>query len=279
MRPDARNRDLIYVVETESNIYIYSYPRGRIEGVIGDLAEASAECVDKSGDVFVADYLDHVVLEYRHGAISPTRTYDDEGYNPDGCSIDPTTGDLAVANSHAVSSSSSGNIAIYKPPGKKPVAQLSDPHIASMRSCTYDASGNLYVDGLEGSNFAFGVLRSGHHFILGVALTPTVYEPGEIHWDGKHLAVADRGSNTIDRYAMSASSRSGKEVGTTVLDDGSIESFWVQPPNVLTAESTTALGIWRYPGGGAPFKSIVSDYYAGPSVVSLATGSNNTSSR
>jgi DNA-binding beta-propeller fold protein YncE len=69
---------------------------------LSDSNNPFGECVDKTGDVFVAEFGGNAgtaaILEYAHGGTSPIATLSDPGYHPESCSIDPTTGNLAVTN-------------------------------------------------------------------------------------------------------------------------------------------------------------------------------------
>ena len=69
---------------------------------LSDSNSPYGECVDKAGDVFVADFGGNTgtpaILEYAHGGTKPIATLSDPGYYPESCSIDPTTGNLAVTN-------------------------------------------------------------------------------------------------------------------------------------------------------------------------------------
>ena len=60
------------------------------------------ECVDADNDVFITDSKLSEIFEYQHGAKKPVNILTDNGYRPYGCSIDFTTGNLAVANDRAI---------------------------------------------------------------------------------------------------------------------------------------------------------------------------------
>jgi hypothetical protein len=270
MSPDAKAIDLIYVLgstnSSEPAIYVYSYPKGKLEGTIVDgLDRPSAECVDKAGDVFVPNYDSSKILEYPHGATTPSVTYDDYPFAPYGCAVDPVTGELAVANLTNFSAGN-GDIAFFKPPHLKSRLHISDVKITEMEACAYDVKGDLYLYGLNYSTWEFGMLRAGRHYIIGLGLSPKPTYPGNIYWDDTDLVIADGGKGEIIRYAISG--QTGTKVGSTTLKDNSqIQYFWIAHPNVLAPLFRQPdIGFYKYPAGGSPFK-VITDVYDFDSIV------------
>jgi hypothetical protein len=94
MLPEARGRNLLYV-SSGSSVYVYTYPRAKMVGVLADFEATRGECVDKAGDVFIIDHYAGVD-EYAHGGTSPIAMLDPPWSFNLGCSVDPTTGNLAV---------------------------------------------------------------------------------------------------------------------------------------------------------------------------------------
>lgn len=102
----ARHGDLLYVSDTEtSNVYVFSYPKGKLVQTLTGFTDPAGECVNKNGDVFITNTGASNILEYAHGGSTVDSTLNDPGYFPTGCSVDPLTGNLAVTN---FSTSSSG---------------------------------------------------------------------------------------------------------------------------------------------------------------------------
>jgi hypothetical protein len=116
MAPDTKKRDLLYVSDSfpygSNDVYVYSYPKGKLKGTLTGFNEPSGQCVDKAGDVFIANFGASQILEYAHGGTSPIKTLSDPDYYPLGCSVDPTTGNLAVTN-RLSTSFTAGDVAIY----------------------------------------------------------------------------------------------------------------------------------------------------------------------
>jgi DNA-binding beta-propeller fold protein YncE len=218
MLAEAGSEDLLYISDQGTNdVYVYSYPKGRLKGTLTGFTGPDGECVDAMGDVFVTNFYSHDIIEYAHGGTSPIATLSDPGYVPKGCSIDPTTGNLAVTNFESTGSAA-GNVAIYKNAMGSPEAYYTDPAIYYMYYCGYDNAGNLFVDGnTSGSAFAFGELPSGGSAIKKISLNQSIGSPGGVQWDGTHVAVGDSGANVI--YQFTVSGKKGTKVGSTPLGD------------------------------------------------------------
>src|SRR5580700_6686174 len=111
MLPEAKSEDLLYV----SNVYtitVYSYPKGKLVGTLNNFEKPYGECVDAKGNVWITDSSFGKIYEYAHGGTKPIHTVKDPEYVPYGCAVDPTTGDLAVAN-YSDASDREGNVAVY----------------------------------------------------------------------------------------------------------------------------------------------------------------------
>src|SRR5579863_6185791 len=88
MAPDAGNQDLLYISDLSTyDVYVYSYPKGKLEGRLTGFGGPEGECVDKTGHVFIANFSASNILEYAHGGASPVATLSDPGYYPVGCSV------------------------------------------------------------------------------------------------------------------------------------------------------------------------------------------------
>ncbi len=122
MLPEAKSEDLLYIANVYT-ITVYSYPKGKLVGTFKDFYKPYGECVDKNGDVYITDSTFAKIYEYAHGGTKPIHTLKDPGYEPYGCAVDPTTGNLAVAN-YSDASARQGNLVIYhKAKGCLPAAK------------------------------------------------------------------------------------------------------------------------------------------------------------
>jgi hypothetical protein len=271
MAPEARNMNLVYISDQATqDVYAYSYPQGALEGTLTGFQYPSGECVDKTGDVFISNFSNNII-EYAHGGTNPIATLSDPNYYPSGCSVDPASGNLAVAT-YQFKSKGPGTISIYANATGAPT-QYKDAHIAHMYFCGYDDKGNLFVDGTTRSGaFAFAELPSGKNAFTNIALNQPIASPGNVQWDGKYVAVGDQLGSAIYQFAIT--NNHGTEAGATPLTgSGQVVQFWIQSPNVIapTANSST-VGIWKYPAGGSPTMTI--DGLTDPigATVSLAKG-------
>jgi len=255
VRPDAHGA-LLYVSDTETgDVYVFSYPKGVLQQTLTGFTDPAGECVDGNGDVFIANTGGSDVVEYAHGGSAPIATLKDKGYFPVGCSIDPTTGNLAVTNDSTVSGGQ-GDLVIYKSAKGTPKARFTYAAMSQMLLCGYDAAGNLYVDGLTASNASVFAWKAPHGRLDALTLDQSIGSAGGVQWDGKHVAIGDQSTNTI--YQFSVAKGHGKRVGATQLGGAAmVFAFWIDATKVIGPDAGAAdVGIWKYPQGGSPVKTI-----------------------
>jgi hypothetical protein len=259
MLPDAKKKDLLYITDSfpygSNDVFVYSYPKGKLVGKITGFNEPSGECVDKAGDVFVTNFGASQILEYAHGGTSPINTLNDSGYYPLGCSIDPTSGNLAVTN-RLSTSFTSGNVVIYPNASGTPVT-FTAPNFYYYEYCGYDNLGNLYIDGTtKGSALEYAELGSGSSSFSSLTLNQKIGFPGAVQWDGSHLAIGDQSAAVI--YEFSISGSVGTKVGSTPLTGSKdVVQFWIQGKRVVGPDAGLKdVGYYKYPAGGSPTKTI-----------------------
>jgi hypothetical protein len=116
--PGAISQNLLYIGDASSGgVLVYTYlPNPRFLGILTVPSQPGGECVDAAQNVFVTDEGpgSRVTYEYAHGGRSPIAILGDPNGTPSSCSIDPTTGDLAVTSIH--NTGGYGELAIYKQP-------------------------------------------------------------------------------------------------------------------------------------------------------------------
>ncbi len=276
MARDATTQNLLYVsIEGFNDVYVYSYLPAQVKlvGKLTGFKKPLGECVDKKGDVYIVNAKAYNIREYAHGGAKPIATLSDQGSDPIGCSVDATTGNLAVSNSSA--DGGEGDVSIYKDARGKPEALYS--YINIPNSLSYDDKGNLFVDGeycyYNGTScsfvFAFAELPKGSRTFRKIRLNPYPYYSGGVQWDGKHIAVGD-GANTIYQYTISG--KHGTEFGSTTLGGAhEVEQFCIQGTKVVGADNGYAdVGFWNYPAGGPPTKKITGLYAPFGVAVSLS---------
>lgn len=261
MASEAKEQKLLYVATDDANadVYVYSYPGLKLEGTMTRPSPGGGGlCVDQKGDIFMTG--DGEVVEYAHGGTTPIATL--SGPSVSGswtCSVDPTTGNLAVQNygsTTAVYPQATGNPTMYSWSG------------GQAYGCAYDDHGNLFVTGGNSSDIA--ELPKGGTAFKSIALNlPPAREPGGIQWDGKYLAVESPSNNQIEQIKLT---RLGATIANTIhLDYTSQLAYGTQflltqlygakksrtvLILALPGEFNTPgmLGFWNYPAGGAPLK-------------------------
>ncbi|MGB7048219.1 MAG: hypothetical protein WBD57_07850 [Candidatus Cybelea sp.] len=284
MAPAKKALDLLYVSDpTTGLVYAFSYPGGQLQGTISGIIGPVGLCSDKSGDVFVSNFGASDILEYAHGGTSPISTLVDSGYFPEGCSVDPNSGDLAVTNYCQGSGNQcigSGNIAVYQNASGSP-AYYSGP-IRDLYYCSYDDRGNLFVDGQSDPVGVpeLGELKRGASSYETITVDRHLYWPGGIQWDGKYVALGDSeagGKSTSSVHLVRIAGRKGTVVQTMRLaGSGAIEEFTIfgskliGPDAKIPADSSD-VRIWNYPTGGQPTKVITDDFLS-PAGTTISVG-------
>ena len=240
--------DLMYLSGLGGKSYVLSYPDGKLVGTIDQTSNGA--CSDSSGNVFLPGV--GGVSEYAHGATKPivTLSLPEPG---NGCSVDPTTGNLAVAlianNGVAVFESASGTATLY-------------PTENEAYYCGYDNEGNLVVDGFGSSGVWLAELPAGGDSFSNLNLDqPITYNPGQVQWDGSYVTV-EVGANikkplntlAIDRLSLSGSV--AHVVSQTKFKGikNVPEESWIYGNTILVPlglhGGAPNIGLWAYPKGG-----------------------------
>ena len=269
-----QTKDLLYVSNIDSDtVNVYSYPGDKRLGTLtADFDGPDGICVDKQNDIWVVNNQGASLVEYKHGGKSPIATLSGIVL-PIGCSVDPTTGDLAVT-SYGVDSSGGGSVSIFAHAKGTPKV-YTDSEIPHFNFCGYDPKGNLYADGTDASQttFHFAELPKGKKTFKNIALKGgVIYYPGMVQWDGKYVAVGDQeaGGASNEDAIYQTTGAGGKIVHETPLDAGGLEEiigFWIQGstvigPNALTISGANDVGFYKYPAGGKPTKILKKGFAA-----------------
>lgn len=262
-RSGAEHGDLLYVSDLGRNaVLYYTYPQGKLVGTLTGFAAASTLCADRAGDVFIVD-LTGPVYVYAHGGAAPIRKLTGSG-EPDGCAIDPTTGNLAVTNE---SSYLYGTITIY-PKAKGGPKTYFNSQVDATFFCGYDDRGNLFIDGWNRSGVVILLeLPRGSSQFKIMTLGHTIKTPGGVLWDGKYIAISDEGAGQIVRVTPI-----GKVVATVRLHEGTtVNQFWLDHGTLIgpNAQNNGTVPFWHYPDGGTPYHTIGGLTYPIGAAVSL----------
>ncbi|MGC2406215.1 MAG: hypothetical protein WA431_07385 [Candidatus Cybelea sp.] len=250
MLPEAKHEDLLYATDNSYEVVdVFSYPAGRKVGTLEVGGEPFGECVDKAGDVWITRFRTTSVVEYAHGSKTEIGIVSTYPNNPFGCSIDPTTGNLAVTNTE-------GSVGVYANAQGSPTLYTVQGDDYGFTFCTYDDSGNLFATAPYSQ---IAELPKGSSEMTNLQLDFSI-NPWSIQWDErrKYLAVAgstNKGEPT-SIYHVGVSGTTGRLIGTTLLrrsNDGYPPQFWIKGAEIL-GPVVKRVESWPYPAGGKPTK-------------------------
>lgn len=270
MAQDAKKENLLYTSDPGTDdVFVYAYLPASLKlvGVLTGFSDPGGECVDKAQDVFITNSgaNSYVIFKYAHGGTSPIAILGFPGGIPSGCSIDPTTGNLAVAG---------GGVAIYKQAKGVPI-KYSNTTMARTVYCGYDNKGDLFVDGVtNNSKFAFAGLFKSTSGFKSIPLNQSITLPGGVQWDGKYLAVgSNRAPSTIYRFEVRQGS--GKRVGSVPLNDSKrVYQFFIDGKSVINPDHLLGrkgvVQFYSYPTGGHATRTLRNVSEPDGAAVSLA---------
>jgi hypothetical protein len=273
MNPHAPSAlQLLYVSDWSTNdVDVFNFPSGTSVGTLTGFTEPYGQCVDKKGDVYIANFGAGTVVEYARGGTSVINTYSSGGA-PIGCAVD-AKGDLAVT------SFDPGEVTVYAGGNASHGTTYSSSSCEYLWTMGYDKNRNLVG---VGENTSSGIVvcevAAGATTMRTVSFSGTIYFPGGTMWDGKYLGVGDQEAGGGYQTAIYQSKLHGAtltEVGDTVLSDTCSSNYVdVVNPFIVGLKNTPAnthqgkivLGsnlwcydagmgqteCWNYPSGGSP---------------------------
>jgi hypothetical protein len=268
MAPDAKkSKTLLYVADQGANdVEVYSYPDGKLKGTLTGFQTPSGVCSNKAGDVFILNGNGTSVEVYAHGGSKPIRTLDLPGAPELNCSVDQTTGNLALGvlggtcgNCFVVFAGGSGTATKYTPSGQN-----------GLPGCGYDNNSNLFCDAYGTSGFALFELPKGSSTVETITVSgASGLSAGSMQWDGTDLAFGAGAGPTLYRIKLSLSGSTGSVVGSTSLSGASaVWQFWItnnlggkkhKGLRVIAptfVNSAPVVGYWNYPAGGTATNTI-----------------------
>lgn len=259
----SKEKTLLYISSAKkASVYVYNYPSGHQVATLVGFYGPAGLCSDGNGDVWVTDtdpytgtgYLD----EYAPGRKHPIATLDEAGNSPQGCSVDPITGDLAVANDQ-------NNIAIY-PNAQAPPAYYSTTGLVNKpKTIAYDDSGNVYFASSSGHA---AWLPAGAPGAMKLGLRPSPRRHGPLRWDGQYLTVLESAGSHDDVWRYELRGKSAKLVDRIELDccmgDYAIRGSILAATMPRLGEASVS----RYPAGGKAFLGLTA---IDPTGIAIAT--------
>lgn len=260
---------LLYVSNGAGSVSVFRYSQRTFLLQIAGLRAPKGECVDASGNVFIAESGVGKIREYARGGTKPIELLDDRGYQPYSCSVDPTTGNLAVANYHT-SSGGDGGIAIYRHARGHPKLYGPIKGVVTPIAVGYNDKGDLLIASLfmySGRGYAtFALLPKGRQSFVFPKLSglsgSSLEDATSVQWDGKYWAVADYGQ--MLRYSIADNGDSKFEGRIALAGMGAQQGqFWIfrsaSGSQIVGADSASNTAYyWQYPAGGSPIASIAS---------------------
>lgn len=248
-----------------SDVYVESYPQGKHKLTITSPGSVNGLCADFNGGVNMTDAHDNQIIEYQYASTKQLRVLKDPGYYLGGCSVDPTSNDLAVAIQPT--NSGPGGVAIFRNGKGKPHNYTSsETYFAG--HCAYDDNGDVFVDG-SNPNTGFFVAELPHksHTFSPIALNQSIAAGGDLQWDGGSslLAIDDQGvgyqGSTVYEFAIDGSS-AALEGSTPLSGSADVIGFTLVETStssrIIGANTGSAPSVmyWHYPKGGKPTKTI-----------------------
>jgi hypothetical protein len=259
MVPKARGQDLMYVATETGWIYLTTYPDGKEVGSIdfGPYFGDDGECADASGNVWIAGgYL----AKFAHGGTRPIKQLDNGAGPFKGCSVDPTTGDLATVSRVAP------KVIVWPERGNRPKV-YGDPLATALDYCGYDDRGNLFIDGVEDDSFRLLELPKGGDRLQRLTLDKNVSSPGEIQWDGRYITIQEAAPPAYI-YQVKLSGTTASVVHTIRFSNQkAAQQSWIAGRTALIPHSTAnrfygnAVGFFRYPAGGRAIETLTGRPY------------------
>ena len=191
---------------------------------------------------------DSKVTEYAHGGASPVATLTLPGSAAAGCAVDPITNSLAVVfqTQVAVFQNEQGTPTVYP------------THIDAFY-CSFDANGDLFVDGYggnSGADYALAELASGAPDFTTISVNNSVGGPGQLQWDGQYLAYQSFDKfGKISRLQISGSSATIVSTTSFKSVQHRVAQSWLYSgqimfPYNIRGSRANVISTWKYPQGG-----------------------------
>ena len=251
--PEAKGQTLIYATDGCGGTCVLSYASGEVVGELDVGGGVSGACVDGEGNVYISNSTE--VVEYAHGGTNSIATFKVPGTRAGGCSVDPTTGNLAVQFL-----GTSGNIAVFPKGSDTPT--LYQSNAADGFACAYDEHGNLFASGFNNDQSSLTELPSGGSAFHPVSM-PDVGFPGQIQWTAQDLAYETVGKGHTFVYRLSITGSTAAVVGKTHIV-GPLWSFysWIYNHKIIVPfaghgkyhSRAQNVGVWSFPKGGRVIK-------------------------
>lgn len=262
-------RDLLYVSNANGTVNVYTYWQRRLVGVLTNFVQPLGECADTAGDVYIVDHQTSKVSEYAHGGKKPIGVLKDSPNTPDGCAVDHSTGNVAVAN-YPYGYYSNGNVAIFLHGKGNPILYKGASYNDHFISVAYDDRGDLFAASIYGylsfySEFYYLPKHGTKMLLMNLPPPYGSYGPyaQSVAWDGKYWVVANY--TELYRYTINLKaqyiSETSLDGGFGILNEIALfrKDLKVQATQVVGGSAGGTVEYWQYPAGGNPIGSITKD--------------------
>lgn len=265
---------LIYTLSWRSHDAgaIYSYPSGTEETyTISPAMFPIGLCSDRKGDVFLAGIAGGAEIEeYAFGGTSPTASVAVKNQTVSaGCSVDPTTGNVATA----VTSGNKTYVEVL-PNFHTPAKLYATDY--TVYSLGYDDGGNLFVLGSNKTQHGIvGELTKGAKSAKTLTANLRTDDSSAIQCDGKyvvltavHSRVGIGAEHWLYRFTLSGSNLElADSVKPNDFRDPQQETqvqTWIQPNRsvFIAASNHTGISLWAYPNAGKRLANFAGDFNA-----------------
>jgi hypothetical protein len=278
--PGAKAQNLLYLSDGGANdVDVYSYPAATKVGKLTNLNSPAGLCLGSAGAVWVVVTGSSQIVEYAHAGTKPEATLTNQGASYLlGCSVDPTTGDLAVTDYGPPTGG--GRVWVYAGAKGAPKG-YTDSNLLFAYFCGYDDGGNLFIDGEDSSRqFKLFELPSGGSKLESITLHHSIGFPGGVQWDGKYVAIGDQEYEKQEKsaiYQVSIAGSGGTVEGTTPLSGScqvlqfDVTTVGMQGSKVIGPDSCKNIAnFYKYPSGGSATKTLTGFQYPVGAAVSPA---------
>ncbi|HEY1680591.1 MAG TPA: hypothetical protein VGF98_02985 [Candidatus Tumulicola sp.] len=258
---EAKRSALLYISDQDTGtVFMYSYPSLKPAGLLTGINNPTGMCVDpKTGNVWITESSPYAAgaVEFAHGATKPIRTLQiGEDNIADACAVNPTKGELAVANI-TFGGDDPGDVILFNLRTGKSKTYY-EKGLYYVEFLGYDDRGNLFVDGTPTyyqSLFRFDELPNGANKLVNIRWRgPQIAYAGNVQYDGSNIAVGDGHNALIYQTA------GGRVLGTTALGGAcSVDQYYIDGDKVIApsnCSSVATVSVYNYPAGGAPIATL-----------------------
>lgn len=264
--------NLLYVIDPGSMAameYTFKPAALRFGAILNGVQDPFGACVDASQNVWIAQQ-GRLVVRFAHGDLSPDGTLSVRATSPTDCSVDSSSGNLAVLTTTIIDAT----VDFFK--GARGRASIIALGRINTPYCSYDGTGNLFIVGtsLQGAAALYEISPGSKTFKV-VTINQAPSKPGGIAWDGTYLDIADSSIGAIDRYQVAGSTAT--QVDSIPLEaTGTIGKFSISGKYLVVPfenGSTGFVNVYSYPAGGERLRTLRS--FSIPLAAVVSTGSKS----